>query len=306
MHTLLVPLLLAACTDDPISNGIFADDADFVAALPDAERQTVGFSADTTDEAARGVGERADLVDLSVGIGGAVNTFVFNVLGVVDHVRSLPPSERTEDSRRWGPYTDGCDVDATLLMSRSAGVYGWSVSGHPPEGDDAIVVYGTHFTGTSVAAGDGTFVWDHTRYSAWCETGETGLVTVDYDNRDGVDLLVDVVGWSAGGEEAKDWRYAYLRTETEGDFQYRTEEDLADDGSDRLADVAVRDRWVPGTGGRSDAVVTGGGLGAELRWSQCWDARGHLTWQADNLGLVEEVGDPATCVYADAATVDRL
>lgn len=298
-------LSLMACGD--VSNDIFDDDADFLAALPAAERQTVGFSEDTTEAEARGVGERAELVDLSVSIGSGVNAFVFNVLGLVDHVRTLPPTERTQDSRRWGPYTDGCDVDATLLIARNLGVYDWSVSGHPPEGDDAVVLYGTHFSGTSVSAGDGSFVWDQGRYSGWCGTAETGLVTVDYDNRDGVDLLVNVTGWGDGTTEPTDWRYAYSRTESAGDFQYRTREDLADDGSDELADVAVRDRWVPGTGGRSDAVVTGGGFGgAEWRWSQCWDARGVLRWETDNLGVFGESGDASLCAFADAVEVDRL
>ncbi len=299
-------LLLFACTGE-MSNQIFLDDADFLAALPDESRQTLGFDADTTDATARGLGDRADLVDLSVGIASGVNSFVLRTLGVVDAVRELPPSERTEDGRRWGPYEVDCDVSAAMLMSRENGVYGWSVLGHPAAGEDATVLYGTHYAGTTVAGGDGTFVWDQGRWAEWCGTSETGLMTVDYDNREGVDLFVVVEDWSTEGEAPTDWAYAYRRTSDLGDFQYRTVTDLEADGSDALATVSVRDRWVPRQGGRSDAWVTGGGFGATTwTWSQCWGPTGRLVWQGDSQDLLEAVGDAADCLYSDAAEVDRL
>lgn len=304
MITLLVTLL--GCTGG-VSNQIFEDDANFLAALPDESRQTVGLDADTTDEAARGLGDRADLVDLSVGIAGEVNAFVFRTLSVVDAVRELPPAERSADGRRWGPYDVDCGVSASLLMSREFGVYGWSVLGNPGEGDDATVLYGTHYAGTSVAGGDGTFVWDHSRWASWCGADETGLVAVDYDNRDGVDLLVQVDDWSRDGEAPTDWTYAYRRTAELGDFQYRTVGDLEADGSDELATVTVRDRWVPGVGGRSDALVTGGGFGAETwRWSQCWGPTGRLLYQDDSLGLVDALGEAEACLYTDVGVADRI
>lgn len=304
MTTLLV--LTLGCTGE-MSNELFLDDANFLSALPESSRQTMSLAEDTTDEAARGLGERADLVDLSVLVAADVNAFVLRTLGLIDAVRDLPPTERTEDGRRWGPYDGDCGVSASLLMAREFGVYSWSVLGHPAEGDDATVLYGTHYAGTSVAGGDGTFVWDQSRWAAWCGEASTGLLTVDYDNREGVDLLVDVADWSDDGVDPQGWTYAYARTDEEGDFQFRTVTDLADDGSDELAIVTVRDRWEPAGGGRSDAVVTGGGFGGQSwRWSQCWGPGGRLTFQEDSLGLVEQVGDVEDCRYADAAEVDRL
>ncbi len=302
---LLLILVISGC--GKVSNSIFEEDAEFTAALPDESGQTVGFSDDTTDETARGLGERADLVELSVAVASGVNAYVFAVLGVLDGVIDLPPAERTEDTRRWGPYTGECSVDFSLLMSRSVGVYDWSVSGHTAAADDAVLLYGTHFAGTSVAAGDGRFVWDHTRWNEWCAGAETGLVAVEYDNRDGVDLVVAVDGWTTTTGDVEDWTYAYRRTETAGDFQYRTVTDLEGDGSDELATVAVRDRWIPGEGGRSDATVTGGGFGEEpWLWSQCWGATGRLLWQEDSRGLTEQVGVAEACAFSDFAAVDRI
>lgn len=300
----MILLFIFAC--GTVTNGPFDDDANFLAALPDEARQTVGFGDDTTDAAARGLGDRADLVELSVVIAAQVNGFVLGTLGLVDRVRELPPTERGDNTRRWGPYEGDCGVSASLLMSREFGVYQWSVLGHPTEGDDGTVLYGTHFSGETVVGGDGSFVWDHGRWASWCGLDESGLVTVDYDNRDGVDLLVLVEHLSLDGAEPTDWTYAYTRTDTLGDFQYRTVSDLAEDGSDELATVTVRDRWIPGTGGRSDAQVTGGGFGDTLwQWSQCWGATGRLTFQTDSLALTETVGNEADCVF-EAAEVDRL
>jgi hypothetical protein len=199
-------------------------------------------------------------------------------------------------------------------MSRDAGVYGWSVGGHVAssndssgDGGDATLIFGTHYAGTSVAGGDGQFTWDHSRYSQWCDLDETGVLTVDYDNREGVDLLVQIAGYSKQGAEASDKTWTYSRTDEVGDYQFRTSTDLADDGSDEEATVTMRNRWIPGTGGRSDAMVTGGGFRDQTwTWSQCWDARGRLTWEGDDLGLIEESGNAADCVYGDVAEVDRI
>ena len=302
---LLLPLLVGC--GDPVSNQIFEEDADFYAALPAESRQTVAFSDDTTDEEARGLGERADLVDLSVLVAADENAFIFTLLGVVDTVRTLPPAARTEDTRRWGPYSGDCGVDYGLLIARTSGVYDWSVSGHAAGEDEAIVLYGTHYAGTTVAGGDGRFVWDHSRWAAWCGDTATGLMTVDYDNREGVDLIVNLDDWSTDGSVPRAWTYSYARTDDAGDFQFRTETDLADDGSDDVATVTVRDRWIPGDSGRSDATVTGGGFGdATWRWSQCWDGHGRLTWQEDSLNLLPAEGDAAECPFAESAEVDRI
>ncbi len=292
-------LLLLACGS--VSNEIFAEDAAFLDAFPDEERQTVGFESDLSTESARAsIGETADLVVLSVGATRGVNEFIFTLLGAVETLRGLPPAERTDDSRRWGPFEADCEVDATALMSRDAGVYDWSISGRQSD-ETYVFLYGTHYAGSSVRAGDGQFVFDRGQWASWCGNDDDGLLTVDYDNREGVDLVVVL------DEVEPALTYALRRTADEGDFQYRYVGDIEDDGSSEDATVTVRNRWEPGTGGRSDAFVTGGGFEErQWRWSQCWDARGGLTWEGESLGLFEESGDASTCVYADVAEVDRI
>lgn len=302
----MILLLALAAGCGTVSNDPFNDDADFLAALPTEDQQTLRFGEDTTAEAARGIGERAELVELSIAVATTVNGFVFGVLDLLEGVRGLPPASRTEDGRRWGPAELDCNVDGSLLMSREAAVYDWSVVGHQAgEETDGTVLYGTHFGGASVKAGDGVFVWDHSRWSAWCGADEGGIVSVAYDNREGVDLLVSLEDFFRSGEAPADRDYAYRHTDAEGDFEYRTEADLDDSGTP--ANVEVRDRWVPGVGGRSDAQVSGGRFGDEVWvWSQCWGATGALVYEVDNLGLVEEAGAGSECVYAEAAGLERI
>ena len=302
---MLVPYLFG-CGD--VSNDIFTEDGDFLSAFPDEAGQSVGFEQDTLQPSARAaIGDRADLVELSVAIGSEVNTFVFTLLGAVDQLRELQPAERTGDSRRWGPYDWECGVSLSARMTRDVGVFDWSFSGHTAGDDEATVFYGRHYAGDTIEGGDGSFVWDHSRYAGWCDIDEAGTLTAEYDNRDGIDLVVWITGYSQGGAAVPDRAYAYSRTDQAGDFQFRTQTDLDWDESRELASVTVRDRWVPGSGGRSDAVVTGGGLGdSELVWSQCWDAGGFLTYSGDNLGLLEQLGDPATCMFADEGHLDRI
>lgn len=299
-------ILLFACGD--VSNQVFTEDGDFLSAFPTESGQSIAFEADTVAPDARAaLGERADLVDLSVAISRDVNQFVFTLLHAVDTLRELAPAERGENSRRWGPYTWECGVDLSARMARDVGVYDWSFSGRTAGEDESTLFYGRHYTGDTVAAGDGSFVWNHSRYADWCGLDESGSLTVDYDNREGIDLVVAIEGYSAGGVAVPDRSYAYLRTAELGDFQFRTDADLDWDESAELASVTVRDRWIPGAGGRSDAVVTGGGLGEqELVWSQCWDAGGLLRYSADNLGITPEVGMLADCPLAEVGRVDRI
>ncbi len=299
-------LYLFACGD--MSNSIFADDADFLSALPSEERQTIPYEDDLTNDAARAaVGEQADLVTLSLSTSQGVNAFIFRLLGVVDYVRSLPPSERTQDSRRWGPFEVDCGLDVSARMSRASDVYDWSFSGRQSGDEEVTFLYGTHYAGSTVASGDGQFTYDHGQLGEWCDSGEAGVLTVDYDNREGIDLVVVVDDYTGGATEDLSFTYALRKTAEEGDFQYRYIGDIEDDGSTDDATVEVRTRWVPGTGGRSDAFVTGGGFAErEWRWSQCWDALGRLTWEGESLGLFEESGDASACVYGDVVEVDRI
>lgn len=319
-YTIVAPLLagLAACNGSPVSNAIFAADAEFLAALPSADRQTVSLDdealaeAEAMAKAARPkaeLGEVPELLQLSVDTAVRANVPVYQILGTVDAVREEPPSSRTEDGRSWGPFDIGGGVDVSVEMGRSgAGLYQWTI-GAAAGGDEVVVAAGTHYAGDTVAAGDGDFTWHIGDYAALLGDPSTGTLVVDYDNREGVDLVLDLQGWSDGSEDPVDTQYAYRRVDGEGDFQYRTPWDPTDDGVDELATVEVRSRWIAGVGGRSDAKISGGDFGGlTFKWTQCWDASRSTTyqWTYPQAEALPELGDEASCPWSDFADVDRI
>jgi len=296
-------LALFACGD--VSNSVFEEDAAFVAALPTEEHHTMDVPGSGLTAKAE-LGETPELLAVSISVATDVNSAIFDILGTVDEVRALPPSHRTANSRGWGPYLhDGVDVTATIERS-GAGRFDWVFAGERAE-EAAPVVWGTHYAGQTVAEGDGEFTWDHAAWGRLWGQDTAGELVVDYDNRDGVDLLVQLAGVRTGGTIPWDASYAYRFVDEAGDFQYLTTYDLPDDGSNDPAAVRVRTRWLPTVGGRSDAVLTGGGLADRtMSWTQCWGVDLTLSYQHDSLGVTEDLGDPASCAWGDFAEVDRL
>lgn len=303
MRLLPTLLLLGACGD--ISNAWVLEDAAFLDALPSEERHTVAIEA----EAAKGIGDAPSLLQLSAGVASSVNLTIFEVLLAMDDVRALRPSERTDDGRVWGPFPWREGVELTVWVERTgAGRFDWGVDA-AADGEQLPYIAGTHYAGDSVAAGDGSFTWTFDEVAARAGDDARGAVSVDYDNRDGVDLLVHLEGVGDGTAAPLTADYAYRNISGEADFQYAWSADLGTpDGL--LEDASIRTRWVVGEGGRADAVVTGGTLadlgGLEERWTQCWGSRGTLTHESDTLGFVETVGEESDCRFPSFAEVDRL
>lgn len=299
----LLPLvLLAACGD--ISNAWILEDAAFIDALPTESRHTVALDVAT---AAKGVEDAPSLLQLSYGVATDVNGTILQVLRTIDEVRALRPDERTEDGRRWGPYAWQEGVDVAVWVDRAgAGRFDWGVEVLTA---DATVPYitGTHYAGDTVAAGDGVFTWTFDDVAALVDGGARGTVEVDYDNREGIDLLVAIDGVTDGSTAPVTADYAFRLVAGEGDFQYATTADLGDTPDGSPEDVRVRTRWYQGGGGRADAVITGGTLGGLVeQWTQCWDPTLALTYEHDEFGLVTPSGDEGACVFPAFAEVDRI
>lgn len=293
-------LLLTACGD--IRNDIFEQDALFLEAFPAEERTEV--DTDQAVSSARRADDDPLLLQMTTSTAVTVNSTIKGILTIVDGVRSYPPTERTEDGRTWGPWAweEAGGIDLSVWMNRSGQTrYDWGF-----DGDGVTFLSGTHYAGETVATGDGAFVWDQTQLSAWTGEDFTGVFVVDYDNRDGVDVVMHGDDVQTGDDERAYLDYAWNRVADTGDFQFRTPIDL-EDGSDELADMELRARWVVGQGGRGDAVVSGGAYGdLVLHWSQCWDSSHTLVYQWDDLGVTTPYGDAGDCPYTDFAAVDRI
>lgn len=299
MRLLLPLLLLTGCGD--VSNALFLEDAEFLDALPSSAKHTVAFDAAEVEPTA--LGEEAELYTLSTNTAIAANYPVFQVLAAVDTIRELPPTGRAEDERWWGPYdwVEGVQIVARITRE-GPGLFAWEIGGVPDGGAEITWVTGTHYAGDSVADGDGAFTWDIGAEAAMIGDPSTGVLSVDYDNREGVDLVLDLADWSDGTTTPVDADYAYRLLDGVGDFQYRTWDDLTGDAT--LEELEVRSRWIVGDGGRSDATVDA--TRASWSASQCWTPSGELTFQEDDAGYWEALGEATDCVFPDFAEVDRL
>jgi len=300
MRTLLpLAALLAGCGE--ISNAFLLEDTEFLDALPSSARQSVSIEP----EAAKGWLDHAPtLLLISHQVSSSLNELLLGVLETMDHVRTLRPSERTENGRRWGPYPyEGVDVEVWSTRTGS-GRFDWGVDALPESGQLTYIA-GTHYAGDSVAAGDGQFTWLLGASAELSGEPTRGTLVVDYDNRAGIDLLVDIEDFSDGASAPLTARYAYRLLEGEGDFQYTFSADINDDGL--AEDCEIRTRWSIGQGGRADAVVSGGSLGDTVeRWSQCWDPGVYLVYEADEQGFVTPSGEESACSFPTFAEVDRI
>ena len=296
---MLLTMLLACGT---ISNNPFAEDATFVEVFPTEERHTVAFEKEVEPESPPP--DPPELLALSTSVSGDCNSFIFALLAAVDLVRSLPPSAREADRREWGPYDWKSDLKVSAWVERSgSGAFDWSFEGQPSGSEKEAFLSGTHYAGMSVQQGDGNFVWQQSRVAGWTSDTMTGTLTVDYDNRSGIDLLVDIDDYSYLGSQPADSRYRYVEKEGEGDWQYRTAASVGWD--DDPSTVEVRTRWIVGQGGRSDARVIGSS-GREFNWSQCWNMLNVLTYQHDDANVNPDLGAATDCLYLEAAGVDGI
>lgn len=300
----LLLLLLTGCgglTNDP-----FLEDAAFRAALPSAERARIDVQT-AGEDGRRGRLDRLWMLVLTLEVGGGVNAYVQSTLEIVDDVRQLRPDGRGEDWRSWGPYPIEGDQLITATMAREDGTYAWRFDVEPAAGGASVMpLYGEHLAGVDVQSGVGTMVLD---FDAWQQSGfgeAVGRAEVEYDLREGRAMRVRLRGvGAADAEEVEDAEVWYSIQEDQGRFEYAAPADVNDNGVDE--EMLVVTRWVPQGAGRADAEVSGGDAeGWAWRITQCWGAGAELVYEADNLGVLETVGDESDCVFPDAARVTHL
>lgn len=304
-NRLPILLLLSGCgglTNDP-----FLEDAEFRAALPSAERARISVET-AGEDGRRGRLDRLWMLALTLDVSGSVNAHVQSVLRTVDDVRELRPDGRGADWRSWGPYPIEGDQDLTATMVRDGQTYAWRFDVGPVGGGESVrPMFGEHLAGDSVQAGVGTMVLDFDAWAAAGFVGTVGTAEIAYDLRDGRAMRVKLrdVGAADGDPPADAEVWFSLQQRRQGRFEYATQADVNDNGV--MEDMLVVTRWIPGGPGRADAEVTGGDAdGWSWHVTQCWGAGAELLYEADNLGVLETVGDERDCAYPRAATATHL
>ncbi len=318
-HAILISsALLATACGEPVSNAVFEEDLEFLAALPDAEQQRVALDEEVeqADEARAAAGwcdpeTRPYLLCWSYDVGGNINAHVLAMLAFVDYVRAWPPTERGPDSRVWGPYEYEPGRWIRLDMQRSGGLYTWSFSLSPAESGPWTPFFdGDHYRGETVARGVGSYTLDYAGYAAVTGEEAAGTLTVDYDTEADTELLVHFEEVLIGDlDQPLTADYWYGGDEDGGELEFSGEANWVEE-SDAEELFRVRTRWVDGEGGRSDATLGGGDIPDgwdDVRISQCWGRYGFGTWEWSNYDeVLTESGDPDACVFSDFAEPEHI
>ena len=296
-------LALLACGAE-LSNGVFLEDADFLAALPSREVLALAYPGSPGCEAIDG--DVASLYELSLCAMEGTDQLLELVAATTDVVRSVAPTERDTDFRRWGPgawdMVPGAYLMAEMTRSSTGAYYTWTFSVAEEEaGPWEVLLDGHHYGGAvEVAEGRGAFSWDVEQQARFDDQPGAGVMAVTYDRTAELELLLEAVDVAIGVgavPTSADWWY---RADAAGGgaFEYQS----ADSFGDGVV-ATVRTRFDAEGAGRGDAVVNGG---AEVNYVQCWDGDGLLSWQWDAWGTSEEVGSEADCPYAEAEQASHL
>ncbi len=300
--------LLVGC-GNPISNALFIEDAEFLAAIPSFDSHGVEFPWVESEIVALDVplplpGHAADLRAQSAGVAANLEATLSDLMMLGDFIRSDEPAVREDDLRSWGPSSLENGTRSLLLVDivRSGlGQYDWafmvSESSAGPWDD---FYRGTHYSGATVAEGDGSFEADIGELAAALGEEREGRVEVVYDLREGTSIELDIRDYSEAAEDAPlNAHYDYVASaDGSADFQYGLEAELSE--GDAMERVAVRTRWKANTAMRADSKMYDGDLQDEFTISQCWDASGELVYQEDSWELLEPIGSESDCAYGKA------
>ncbi|MDP2307206.1 MAG: hypothetical protein Q8P18_14365 [Pseudomonadota bacterium] len=305
MRSILALSLLSAC-------GTFGGGSPYHEdLLPQEDRVRINLPVDSASAKDAETGEWARYYVLTRTVTEDVNGLITFVLGTVGYITTLEPQWSDTDSRQavWGPYSDsGLDPVETGLWvtEEDDGSYSWAIFQLPKGGDmetEAIaIITGVVDAGSTREDASGVFQVDFTTASE-LDPGValTGLFSVEY--------TYDPVGGNAVagfedygyaiGAERINALYAYSQdVEGAGTMDLAWLDDVNATGVDEI--LAMRTRWESTGDGRSDAIVTGGDLGADAVYaSECWAGDFVTSYWTDTIGLYETVGDVGACVYAE-------
>ncbi len=290
-----------------LSNEVFLEDADFLAALPGREQLAATYPGSPGCGA---IGDDvASLYTLTVCSLEGTDNLLAQTTATTDVVRAVAPTERDTDYRRWGPGAWDLAPGAWLLgeMSRSGtgAYYAWTFSvAESVDGPWEPLLDGYHYGGAeAISTGVGAFDWDVAQQYRFDDQPGEGVVTVTYDSSGDGEVLVEAqdVAFGFGAQPASaDWWFG-ADPDGGGDFEYRSSDTLGDD-----VDASIRARFDETGAGRADAVVNETFFeGAIVDFVQCWDATGALTWQWEATSGSEE-GSVDACIFDDKARAENL
>jgi hypothetical protein len=287
------------------------EDLEYLTALP----QTDDVSMEAPLKAAVSRADEDDALKMTTAVTRMVNLTAFELLALVDRIRTFTPTAREPNGRIWGPFADDKNPGWQLAfrMTKSA-----AADGVTPHFDYELVMIGP--PGTNFGS-DGSPTPETTVLSGWFEragragagTGHLSLTpkpardagavlpnlekvikyAFDYDNRSSPRTL-DVTSLNEKPadptRDAESATYHYERASNgDGGMTFTFLQDTVE-GPAGVDTLQIASRW-RGTGEGRARISVLAGDGAGTMWVDCW-ATTSLTSYDERTGL----GDQSTCI----------
>ncbi|MFO0581315.1 MAG: hypothetical protein U0229_03500 [Anaeromyxobacter sp.] len=281
------------------------EDVRFLAALPSRAdlRVEVPASANAQAGALAACGTRPAALWLQAKpTSDSLNAAVDFVLDLVDLVRTLEPTTRTDDMRVWGPWDDrdhpGFELLARIVRTEQAGLVEHTFSleaRRKGQGDFVPFISGT-FRGPSAKVGRGTLEIDfELLWTLGLDDATTphGVLNATYDRSGDPRKVVMQV---ASNKAALPFEYRYAGyADGTGGFVY-----VIPSGFNYLEIASAFDR-----AGAGRAAITYHTIFGNVGWAECWDAAACLTYVNDpgNYSCETEPNPPCSLGAVSACPV---
>jgi len=271
----------------------FEEDAAFVQAVPDETRAHVRRPPVTATRD----GNQAVTLELIDPVADEINALTLQVLSVLGEIVSVPPDERTDELRRWGPaYANPYGVTYELSVLEAEGSYDYELLLDRGETTTATysVLTGDYHPDDSGEA-SGSFLLDGVVIDeVYADLDVSGRVAVDHRiTADSVAIGLDLTDLDIQGLTLVPDLYAFYEDADGGNLCFYAQTDLTGGGSDEQLEVLAV--WTAAGAGRASGTLQGGDVGDTVSFTECWDASGGPTYWWDSAGLLGDHGAVEDC-----------
>jgi hypothetical protein len=309
---LALPLVAVAAACGNYSN----EDLEFMNALPKQADLSVEIPARSSAVTLR---EEAELARTTHETTRDLNGLTATLVGLVDFIRSYPPTSRTRDSRVWGPFGPGRDDKTNLdwqrrmIVSRDAldaNVFDFEIAVHKIGTFDTewpVLLRGSFDAGKTARQGQGHLevVLAAVRAAGFDVSDWKMLDHLEIDYKkpfpatvaDPIHVAMMITNLpDPPGSAASTAMYDYQATdEGQGQMKFDVFGQLIGLPASPIEHMNITSLWLPTGEGHADlSVASGDGVGA--RQTECWDQLFKPTFNAKPWATDENVGvDQSVC-----------
>jgi hypothetical protein len=248
------------------------------------------------------------------GVRDGVNAVTAVVLGSVHYIVHTEPTEVTDDSATWGPYTDALEpatwrFRATRVAEHE---YDYVLEGRPKtstdEADYRPVLVGKGYSKRDDRHGDGAFTIDldvARELDPLKHQDDSGTVKITHDlppdigDRLGALPRTITADIRPAGEQ---WVTvtSQANEDATGSLDTNAFVDIDDSKLTAPEDVHIISRWRADGAGRADITIAGGDLPATMELVQaveCWGNDFTRVYYDDSVDFAPTEGDATACAY---------